>query len=145
MYPSLPIGTASRTAADPRKRGETSSDGSYWMDNLSCENGQDKCLLDRTDEHDRGKEVLKEFARHILYASNYYYEINIMYVELKLHPNLILDSLGTQEHIARQKSSWQLNASRPRNCPQHSEVKSCLLYTSPSPRDRQKSRMPSSA
>ena len=25
------------------------------------------------------------------------------------------------------------------------EVKSCLLYTSPSPRDRQKSRMPSSA
>ena len=26
-----------------------------------------------------------------------------------------------------------------------SEIKSCLLYTSPSPRDRQKSRMPSSA
>ena len=26
-----------------------------------------------------------------------------------------------------------------------SELKSCLLYTSPSPRDRQKSRMPSSA
>ena len=25
------------------------------------------------------------------------------------------------------------------------DVKSCLLYTSPSPRDRQKSRMPSSA
>ena len=25
------------------------------------------------------------------------------------------------------------------------ELKSCLLYTSPSPRDRQKSRMPSSA
>ena len=25
------------------------------------------------------------------------------------------------------------------------EVKTCLLYTSPSPRDRQKSRMPSSA
>ena len=25
------------------------------------------------------------------------------------------------------------------------EIKSCLLYTSPSPRDRQKSRMPSSA
>ena len=27
----------------------------------------------------------------------------------------------------------------------HVEVRSCLLYTSPSPRDRQKSRMPSSA
>ena len=26
-----------------------------------------------------------------------------------------------------------------------SELKNCLLYTSPSPRDRQKSRMPSSA
>ena len=29
--------------------------------------------------------------------------------------------------------------------PQENEVKDCLLYTSPSPRDRQKSRMPSSA
>ena len=27
----------------------------------------------------------------------------------------------------------------------HAAFKSCLLYTSPSPRDRQKSRMPSSA
>ena len=27
----------------------------------------------------------------------------------------------------------------------HSDIRSCLLYTSPSPRDRQKSRMPSSA
>ena len=27
----------------------------------------------------------------------------------------------------------------------HKYIKSCLLYTSPSPRDRQKSRMPSSA
>ena len=28
---------------------------------------------------------------------------------------------------------------------QHPEMEGCLLYTSPSPRDRQKSRMPSSA
>ena len=27
----------------------------------------------------------------------------------------------------------------------HIEIRACLLYTSPSPRDRQKSRMPSSA
>ena len=27
----------------------------------------------------------------------------------------------------------------------HEEIRTCLLYTSPSPRDRQKSRMPSSA
>ena len=34
------------------------------------------------------------------------------------------------------------------NCPNdfsEESIKSCLLYTSPSPRDRQKSRMPSSA
>ena len=29
--------------------------------------------------------------------------------------------------------------------PDHTTSKGCLLYTSPSPRDRQKSRMPSSA
>ena len=29
--------------------------------------------------------------------------------------------------------------------PMTGKVKNCLLYTSPSPRDRQKSRMPSSA
>ena len=29
--------------------------------------------------------------------------------------------------------------------PDHAPVITCLLYTSPSPRDRQKSRMPSSA
>ena len=28
---------------------------------------------------------------------------------------------------------------------EHAGIKACLLYTSPSPRDRQKSRMPSSA
>ena len=31
------------------------------------------------------------------------------------------------------------------NIPIYASVKDCLLYTSPSPRDRQKSRMPSSA
>ena len=30
-------------------------------------------------------------------------------------------------------------------CEQQAELYACLLYTSPSPRDRQKSRMPSSA
>ena len=32
-----------------------------------------------------------------------------------------------------------------REVSKHSQIYSCLLYTSPSPRDRQKSRMPSSA
>ena len=35
--------------------------------------------------------------------------------------------------------------SNPKHAPKNSIVHSCLLYTSPSPRDRQKSRMPSSA
>ena len=30
-------------------------------------------------------------------------------------------------------------------CPMRAEIKNCLLYTSPSPRDRTRSRMPSSA
>ena len=33
----------------------------------------------------------------------------------------------------------------PRNVARVKQSKGCLLYTSPSPRDRQKSRMPSSA
>ena len=42
------------------------------------------------------------------------------------------------------------NALKPMNCPCHVQVynqglKSCLLYTSPSPRDKRQSRMPSSA
>ena len=46
---------------------------------------------------------------------------------------------------------WELNwedfADRWRGMyqPSMEKVRSCLLYTSPSPRDRQKSRMPSSA
>ena len=40
----------------------------------------------------------------------------------------VVESLPVSEDIKRQTGSWN-----------------CLLYTSPSPRDRQKSRMPSSA
>ena len=36
-------------------------------------------------------------------------------------------------------------AGKLRAIPQSGSAKTCLLYTSPSPRDRQKSRMPSSA
>ena len=45
-----------------------------------------------------------------------------------------LDVIATTEHIEYQ--SWISDIPHP---------DSCLLYTSPSPRDRQKSRMPSSA
>ena len=44
---------------------------------------------------------------------------------------------------------FRSQSANPRNVPKyHAQVKDynpCLLYTSPSPRDRQKSRMPSSA
>ena len=50
--------------------------------------------------------------------------------------------------VAAQIIKEQLRASKIKNNPEdfhwHDEY-ACLLYTSPSPRDRQKSRMPSSA
>ena len=42
--------------------------------------------------------------------------------------------------LATRPNQTQLQAT-----PLFSNIKTCLLYTSPSPRDRQKSRMPSSA
>ena len=38
-----------------------------------------------------------------------------------------------------------IHVNHPKNYPDHIVSTFCLLYTSPSPRDRQKSRMPSSA
>ena len=43
------------------------------------------------------------------------------------------------------KVSGQVVADLNRHLDNGTSVNSCLLYTSPSPRDRQKSRMPSSA
>ena len=54
--------------------------------------------------------------------------------------------------ISQQMATWVVEIQRQINDRQASLVRSldelqetCLLYTSPSPRDRQKSRMPSSA
>ena len=46
----------------------------------------------------------------------------------------LMDRLGVTESRVRKLTSWIAE-----------QVTDCLLYTSPSPRDRQKSRMPSSA
>ena len=56
---------------------------------------------------------------------------------LKLRDLRLLDTVVRQGSMA--KAAIQLNLSQP------AISKACLLYTSPSPRDRQKSRMPSSA
>ena len=50
--------------------------------------------------------------------------------------NRALDDLGAQEYKAAAKGFEEVDRQHPY---------SCLLYTSPSPRDRTRSRMPSSA
>ena len=52
------------------------------------------------------------------------------------------DDRGIADHLARK--SAQLRIFEDDQQRQH-QFSACLLYTSPSPRDRQKSRMPSSA
>ena len=74
------------------------------------------------------------------------------------YERLILDSvLGNQQHFVRRdelRAAWQvftpvLHAIEAGTGPEMQYYaygsRACLLYTSPSPRDRQKSRMPSSA
>ena len=50
---------------------------------------------------------------------------------------------ATQGHIGKLKAKIAALRQKQEKATAHS--RSCLLYTSPSPRDRQKSRMPSSA
>ena len=65
------------------------------------------------------------------------------FIHLGLHVSPDLDTviytLSEEVEVSqgwgRQNESWNML----------NELKTCLLYTSPSPRDRQKSRMPSSA
>ena len=57
----------------------------------------------------------------------------------------LLKTMLTQLHLIRafEEKALDFSGQRLVNGPLHSSI--CLLYTSPSPRDRQKSRMPSSA
>ena len=54
------------------------------------------------------------------------------------------NSMGAMPKTVPEKVAWMLNEGW-RNLGRQGWSKFCLLYTSPSPRDRQKSRMPSSA
>ena len=61
-----------------------------------------------------------------------------------LNPSLLLDYYGPdQPHSDLQLAIWDYVNEEV--CQRHALRTTCLLYTSPSPRDRQKSRMPSSA
>ena len=53
------------------------------------------------------------------------------------------DILGSLAHISMLQSIGLLTEEELKQLTE--ELRNCLLYTSPSPRDRQKSRMPSSA
>ena len=59
---------------------------------------------------------------------------------LRVLQDKMVERLGSAEPI---KADVRIIAATNRNLEE--QVKVCLLYTSPSPRDRQKSRMPSSA
>ena len=45
----------------------------------------------------------------------------------------------------KERTTWFMNASKIENCEYYENDDGCLLYTSPSPRDVEESRMPSSA
>ena len=57
------------------------------------------------------------------------------------------DALNTMESKIRRMRDQRSNHNKSarRFADQRDSIQGCLLYTSPSPRDRQKSRMPSSA
>ena len=58
----------------------------------------------------------------------------------------ITGSTGAGQSLAATSHfSWRANNIQAYKTLSHQHLKDCLLYTSPSPRDRQKSRMPSSA
>ena len=59
--------------------------------------------------------------------------------------NLLKNFAGINQSILFKKGNKLRTMSVMKNILAEAEVEDCLLYTSPSPRDRQKSRMPSSA
>ena len=60
----------------------------------------------------------------------------------KLDP---LSKMGKQKLTGQEVARYYKDNPKAKNSAKDTLIKNCLLYTSPSPRDRQKSRMPSSA
>ena len=79
-------------------------------------------------------------------ANNWFNENRITYDFFDFRKNELtqtkietwIDSIGLDKLINRRGTTW-------RNLPDELRDKICLLYTSPSPRDVEESRMPSSA
>ena len=104
-----------------------------------------------------GVKLLPHFINHY---QNYVDEINIVVYESEMYPSLNKDVMGVTQHYNNVKIvrvhqdrvfDWN-KVTMLYNYITNKELNDwwviadiCLLYTSPSPRDRQKSRMPSSA
>ena len=113
-----------------------------------AEPGKDVCLYTRD-----GKRLL---GRHKDRHSAHMQEVAIEYAQARRQgtarknprkyyelPTKEIDAAGLKSII----EGWQKHGQKvyDRSFPVWVPTKACLLYTSPSPRDRQKSRMPSSA
>ena len=56
-----------------------------------------------------------------------------------------VDKMISELEAEKESFTIKMSVTKDRILKVENEIKLCLLYTSPSPRDRQKSRMPSSA
>ena len=82
------------------------------------------------------------------YATGWTYSVSGSGVEVEsgttISPDVTTTQTNTNNGVTSTWTGLDLSTQNKPNWKQ-SEVGACLLYTSPSPRDRQKSRMPSSA
>ena len=65
--------------------------------------------------------------------------------DIKQLENQLLDKMYEQQRENNRRTQDNARKIKSIKATLHEQKQSCLLYTSPSPRDRQKSRMPSSA
>ena len=87
------------------------------------------------------KMLLKSTTRHVRI-----FTADVVNNDLKFHPNkLTLDLDPDNEFIWNEDSLKKVNQKFIELVEERSGKNFCLLYTSPSPRDRTRSRMPSSA
>ena len=65
--------------------------------------------------------------------------------ELTIGISIAIGAILTYVVIQARRKIWYLETMNPRQHYELGKERNCLLYTSPSPRDRTRSRMPSSA